>query len=189
MSTDIVDEPPRGRARFMGGPITSAAIVLGVAVLIQSVLMQRVSIGTVHAVPDVIVVAVVLVGVYRGVTVGAIGGFAAGLLVELLLPGDTLGVVAMACVVIGAWCGRFASGDAPPWWLLVVIGTIATGFVPFWVGIVQKLRGFGPTFTDLITQISLPQMALAPVLMLVGVWVAPRLLGRRVIVEPGMMRG
>ncbi len=186
MTAPVVDEPTR---RSLGGPVVSAAIVLGIAVAIQVVLMQRVSIGTLHAIPDVMVVAVVIVGIHRGATVGAVGGFAAGILVELMLPGDTLGVVAMACVVIGAWCGRFAGGDPPPWWLVVVIGTAATGLVPLWVGIVQRLRGTGLPFGDLIGQICLPQMAFAPIITIITLWVAPRLLGQRVIVEPGMMRG
>lgn len=174
--------------RGLGGPVLSAALMLLAGVFIQTMLMQRVSIGTLHAVPDVMIVTVVIVGVYRGATMGAVGGFAAGLLVELLLPGDTLGVVAMICVAVGAWCGRFASGDPLPWWGIVVLGTIATGVVPLWVGIVEKLRGAGPSFGDLLSQMCLPQMALAPLITLVAVWVAPRLLGERRIVEPGMMR-
>ena len=69
-----------------------------------------------------------------------------------MTPGDTLGVLAIAYVAIGAWCGRFASGSEPPigrvMAVLLVVG--ASALVPIWLGIVELLRGDGPPLGYLV---------------------------------------
>lgn len=179
---------PRGP--WMQSPLWSAVVLLGVAVAIQVTLMPMISIGDLHATPDLVIVTVCAVGMYRGVVVGAVGGFFAGLALELMLPGNTLGVVALAGVAIGAWCGRYAmTSDEPTWWLFLLVSTIASGLVPFWVGIVQLLRGTGPGIPDIVADLAGPQMVFAPPLAALVWWVARRLLGSRQVIEPGMMSG
>ena len=52
-----------------------------------------------------------MIAILRGTLVGAVTGFAMGLLVELASPVRTLGVLALLYLVIGAWCGRFCSRE------------------------------------------------------------------------------
>ncbi len=176
------------RDPWMRSPLWSAVVFLAVAVAIQVTLIPRIDIGDMRAVPDLMIVVVVAVAMYRGVVVGAVGGFCAGLAVELLLPGDTLGVVALAAVAIGAWCGRYATApDEPTWWLFLLVATVTTGIVPFWVGTVQALRGDGPSIPEIVANLAGPQMLFAPLIAAVVWWVARRLLGSRHVIEPGMM--
>ena len=76
-------------------------LLLG-AVAIQVTVMPRLTIGSLQAVPNLVIIVVVALALLRGVVVGASAGFVGGLLVELLTPGLTLGVIAFAGVVIGA---------------------------------------------------------------------------------------
>lgn len=179
---------PEDPEPWIRSALWSAVVFLGAAVAIQVILIQRIEIGDLRAVPDLMIVAVVALGMYRGVVAGAVGGFVGGVGVELMLPGDTLGVVALAGVAIGAWCGRYATApDEPTWWLFLLVATVATGLVPFWVGSVQALRGDGPSIPDIVADLVGPQMVFAPVLAAVVWWVARRLLGSRQVIEPGMM--
>lgn len=182
-STEHEERPP-----WIVSPIWSAVVFLGVAIALQVTVVPWIDIGDIRALPDLMIVAVVAVGMYRGVVAGALGGFVGGLGVELLLPGDTLGVVALAGVAIGAWCGRYAiSSVEPTWWLFLLVSTVATGLVPLWVGSVELLRGGGPSLTTIIAELCGPQMIFAPPLAALVWWVARRLLGSREIIEPGMM--
>ena len=96
--------PRAGSARF--GWVT--AIALG-AVLLQVTVMPYINVG--DGIPDLIAPTVVVIAILRGTLVGAVTGFAMGLLVELASPVGTLGVLALLYLVIGAWCGRFCSRE------------------------------------------------------------------------------
>jgi rod shape-determining protein MreD len=162
---------------------------MAIAVLLQVTLMPRLGIGPLQATPNLVVVMVVAVAMLRGVVVGAVVGFAAGLLVELTTPGDTLGVLALAYVVIGAWCGRFASGSEPlsrP--LFLIIAAAAAGSVPLWMGAVELLRGDGPSLGYLVGQLSVPHFVFSPLVAWPAWWAARRLLGAPREVEPWLVR-
>ena len=161
-----------------------AAIGL-VAVLLQVTIIPRFDVGAFEATPNLVVATVVAVACLRGVVVGALFGFSVGLLVELLSPGDTLGVLAIAYVAIGAWCGRFASGGEPIGRLMAVLLVVAaSALVPVWLGVVELLRGDGPPIGYLIGHLVIPQIVLAPLMALPAWWAARRLLGAPREVEP-----
>jgi hypothetical protein len=163
---------------------------LGVAaVFLQVTIVPRFDIGPLEATPNLVVATVVAVAALRGVIVGATFGFAAGLFVELLSPGDTLGVLAIAYVVIGAWCGRFAAGSDPIGRTrAVLLAAAAAALVPIWLGIVELLRGDGLPIGYLIGELVIPQLALAPLMALPAWWAARRLLGAPREVEPLLVR-
>jgi rod shape-determining protein MreD len=87
----------------------SATLVLRVAVL--AVLVVFFQIGVVSEVPvfgvnvDLSPLLVAFVGLMCGSTLGAAGGFAVGLLVDLALL-QTLGLTSLVFTLIGYWCGR-----------------------------------------------------------------------------------
>ncbi len=168
-----------------GNGLRYVAAIGIVAVLIQVTIMPRIDIGPFEATPNLVVATVVAVAALRGVVVGAFYGFAAGLLVELLSPGDTLGVLAIAYVAIGAWCGRFASGSDPIGRVMAVLLVVgASALVPIWLGIVELLRGDGPPIGYLVGHLVIPQIVLAPLMALPAWWASRRLLGSPREVEP-----
>jgi cell shape-determining protein MreD len=168
-----------------GNGLRYVAAIGIVAVLVQVTIMPRIDIGPWEATPNLVVATVVAVAALRGVVVGAVYGFATGLLVELFSPGDTLGVLAIAYVAIAAWCGRFASGPDPIGRLTAVLLVVAASvLVPVWLAIVELLRGDGPPVGYLIGHLVVPQLFLAPLMALPAWWVARKLLGAPREVEP-----
>jgi rod shape-determining protein MreD len=93
----------------VSGPGTPAALVVRLAVL--AVVVVFFQIGAVSEVPvfgvnvDLSPLFVAFVGLLCGSTLGAITGFAVGLLVDLALL-QTLGVTSLIFTLIGYWCGR-----------------------------------------------------------------------------------
>lgn len=70
------------------------------AVIVQLTLLSR--LGLPGATPDLVVVTIVAIALAMGPTQGAVAGFAAGVLVDLAPPGDTLmGVNAIVYIAIG----------------------------------------------------------------------------------------
>jgi rod shape-determining protein MreD len=75
------------------------ALVL-VAVIVEVTLLSR--LGLPGATPDLVVVTVVAIALAMGPVQGAVAGFAAGVLVDLAPPGDTvLGVNAIVYIAVG----------------------------------------------------------------------------------------
>ena len=172
-----------------GNGLGFVSALMAISVLLQVTVMPRVSIGPLEATPNLVVVMVVAVAMLRGVVVGAVVGFAAGLSVELMTPGDTLGVLALAYVVIGAWCGRFASGSEPPSRpVYLIIATGAAGIVPLWLGGVELLRGEGPSLGYLVVQLTVPHLVFSILVAWPAWWAARRLLGAPREVEPWLVR-
>ncbi len=180
-------QAPPARER---GLVAPAVWMLVVATAIQVLFMPAFVLGSAPpAVPDLMIVVVCAIGVKRGVLAGAVAGFVGGFLVELLGPGQSLGVIAFAAVIVGAWCGRFADPARPmPWWMFTSIAACAGGFVPLWYGIVDTLRGVGLPLDVLIPAIAVPHLTFAAIMALPVWWVARRLLGAPHMLEPGMMR-
>lgn len=168
-----------------GNGLRFVTLLVAGAVFLQVTVMPRLELGALEGTPNLVVAAVVAVAVLRGVVVGAVAGFSAGLMVELLTPGDTLGVLALAYVVIGAWCGRFAAGSDPVgrWFGLALVAAAAT-LVPLWLGTVEFLRGDGPPLGYLIGTVTVPQLVFSPLVALPVWWAARRLLGPPREVEP-----
>jgi rod shape-determining protein MreD len=84
------------------------ALIIGTlvvaAVIVELTLLSR--LGLPGATPDLVVVTVVAIALAMGPTQGAVAGFAAGILIDLAPPGDTLlGVNALVYVAIGYVAG------------------------------------------------------------------------------------
>lgn len=84
------------------------ALIIGTAtllsVLIEVTLISR--LGIPGATPDLVVVTIVALALAMGPVQGAVAGFAAGVLIDLAPPGDTLlGVNAVVYIVIGFIAG------------------------------------------------------------------------------------
>ena len=82
-----------------------ASLVLFVAALAQVVLVSSMALGA--GAPDLLLVAVVSLGLLRGSVPGAVFGFAGGLIVDLLTL-ETLGITSLVLTLAGFWAGRWA---------------------------------------------------------------------------------
>ena len=172
-----------------GNGLRFVAVLMGIAVFLQVTVMPRLDIGPLQATPNLVVAMVVAVAMLRGVVVGASVGFTGGLLVELMTPGDTLGVLALAYVVIGAWCGRFATGSEPASRVLyLIIATGAAALVPLWMGAIELLRGEDPAVGYVVGQLTLPHIVFSSLVAWPAWWAARRLLGAPREVEPWLVR-
>jgi cell shape-determining protein MreD len=170
-----------------GRGLRYVALLTLVGAFVQSVL-PRADIGPLEGIPNLLVAIVVAVGALRGVMVGACAGFAGGLLLELITPGATLGLFALAYVVIGAWCGRFAeSGQSIGRWRHLGLSIAAAALVPLWLAVVEMLRGAGPPLTFVLNDLVLPQIVFAPFVALPAWWATRRLLGEPRVVEPWLV--
>lgn len=164
-------------------------VALGLlAVLFQVAFLWRLDVGPLVGIPNLAVAVVVAVACLRGVVVGAVFGFAVGLMVELFTPGETLGVLALAYVAIGAWCGRFASWDEAPGRVLgIALVAGAAMLVPIWFGLLGWLRGEGLPLGFILTDVALPQLVLAIPMAFPAWGAAKRLLGEPREVEPWLV--
>ena len=170
-----------------GNGLRLVALILAVAVFLQVTIIPRIDVGPIEGTPNLVVAAVVAIAAYRGVVVGAFAGFAGGLFVELLTPGDALGVLALAYVAVGAWCGRFAASPQPlPRIPAIGLVIVASVLVPVWVALIEILRGEGPPLT-FVGRLVLPQLVCAVVMALPAWWAARRLLVTPREVEPWLV--
>ena len=185
----ITDMPRQWIGPRQGNGLGFVALLVGIAVLLQVTLMPRLDLGPLEATPNLVIAMVVAVAMLRGVIVGAVAGFSGGLLVELMTPGDTLGVVALAYVIIGAWCGRFAAGSDLSRTLYLIIALVAAAVVPLWMGTIELLRGQGPPLGYLLVEFAVPQLVFATLVAWPAWWVARRLLGAPREVEPWTVPG
>ncbi|HXF99053.1 MAG TPA: rod shape-determining protein MreD [Gaiellaceae bacterium] len=84
--------------------LRAAGVVLAAA-LLQTVVVSSLSIA--GGAPDLLLVAVVSLGLLRGASAGAVLGFLAGLVVDLLAL-ETLGITSLVLTLAGYWAGRYA---------------------------------------------------------------------------------
>jgi rod shape-determining protein MreD len=115
-------------------------LLLVVAALVQVSIVERIDLA--GATPDLVTLVVVSLALLRGAISGAVGGFAAGLLVEAAA-GDPLGPHALVLTVVGYACGRIGEQlvtdehPVPP----LVAAFVASLFVAWGVPVVQFLVG------------------------------------------------
>lgn len=181
MSTaPIVSAPPR-RASVLG-PVAVVGMVL-VCVLLEVTVMPFIRVA--DGIPDLVAVAVVAVGVFRGPLVGGVTGFSAGLLLELTAPIGTLGVLALLYLIAGWFAGRFTDRpEAETLLMPLVLSVGAAGFVQAAYAVVHMLLGETLPASFLVANIVLPQMALTALLTAPVLLVARRVLGSPRVVEP-----
>ena len=132
--------------------------VVFLAALVQAVLVSSLVVGGGAA--DVLLLAVVSVGLLRGSVPGAVAGFAGGLVLDLLTL-ETLGLSSLVLTLAGFWSGRYAEttarGRRVP--VLLAAGSI-TLLVAVFASVVRYLLG-----EEVVAQHAL-WTALAPALVL-----------------------
>lgn len=87
------------------GTVGRIALVVFVAALLQGAIVSTVYIGGGTA--DLLLVSVIGLGLARGSIVGAVAGFAGGIVLDLLTL-DTLGITSLVLTLAGFWAGRYA---------------------------------------------------------------------------------
>ncbi len=88
----------------MFSDVTKAAGLLFVAALLQATIFS--SLDVLGGTADVLLVTVVAVALLRGSLVGAVGGFVAGLVVDVANL-QTLGMTSLLLTLAGYWTGRY----------------------------------------------------------------------------------
>jgi rod shape-determining protein MreD len=114
-----------------GAAIRAGAVVF-VAALFQAAIFS--SLAILGGAPDVLLVAVISLGLLRGSVPGAALGFVGGLVLDLLTL-ETLGFTSLVLTLAGFWAGRYAETTARGRWLplLFAVGvmTVLAGFFAF----------------------------------------------------------
>ncbi len=135
--------------------------------------------------PDVVAGAVVAVALLRGQLVGAVAGFAGGLMVELASPVGTLGVYALLYLIVGAFAGRYCEREESQSVLpALVMNAAAIAFVQVGYAAVQVMLGGRLLVADFVREVLLPTLVLSTLLFPVTLLVARKLLGRPHNYEP-----
>jgi rod shape-determining protein MreD len=119
-------------------------VMLAVALTVTAVLLQLTVLPLLHlpgAVPNVVTVTVIAIGLCAGSVRGAIVGFLAGMLIDLAPPSiATLGITALVLVLAGFAAGLFGQDPDRPLFLIcgfssltcaltVLAGTLVAGIV------------------------------------------------------------
>lgn len=86
------------------------AIVIVLATIVQVGVLGHLRIAGVA--PDLLLVIAIAAGLVGGETRGAIGGFFAGLAIDLITWGRPFGLAALVFTLVGWACGRFRSAAA-----------------------------------------------------------------------------
>src|SRR5215472_2534374 len=114
-------------------------LVAFVAVVIQEAAISQITLFGVSA--DVMPLVVMSVGLLCGSMTGAVMGFGAGLLVDLVLV-QTLGVTSLLYLVIGYWAGRLRELRDPSHELVpLAAGALASAFAGLGMAVIQFLLG------------------------------------------------
>jgi rod shape-determining protein MreD len=144
----------------VSGQGVSGALVARVAALAVAVVFFQ--IGVISEVPvfgvnvDISPLFVAFVGLLCGSTIGAVGGFAVGLLVDLALL-QTLGVTSLIFTLIGYWCGRLRELRDPQAALTpLLVGASATAVSLIGYSLMEFMLGVdAPVSFELVRQIVL----------------------------------
>jgi rod shape-determining protein MreD len=142
------------------GPNFSAGMVARIAILSVAVVFFQ--IGVVSEVPvfgvnaDLSLLLVAFVGLLCGSMLGAVTGFAVGLLVDLSLV-QTLGVTSLTFTLIGFWSGRLRELRDPQAALVpLLLGALASAGAMTGYSLVEFLLGVdAPVSLELVRQIVL----------------------------------
>ncbi len=114
-----------------GAALRIAAVVVAAAMLQEAIVS---TIGVAGGTADLLLVTVISLGLVRGSVVGALSGFAGGLVVDLLTL-DTLGFTSLVLTLAGFWAGRYSetTGQGRRLAPLVAVGvlTVLAAFFAF----------------------------------------------------------
>jgi rod shape-determining protein MreD len=130
--------------------ILRLVLVTFIAVVIQEAAISQITLFGVSA--DLMPLVVMSVGLLCGSMTGAVTGFAAGLLVDLVLV-QTLGVTSLLYLAIGYWSGRVRELRDPAHGLVPVAGgAAATAVAQLGMAILQFLLGVDAPVSGLLLQ-------------------------------------
>lgn len=167
------------------------ALVIGtfvfVSVMVQLTLLSR--LGLPGATPDLVVVTVAALALAMGPVPGAAAGFAAGILVDLAPPADTLlGVNALVYLAVGIVVGRTI--DPRDRTLAIMVGMTGLAVVAATIGVaaLDTVLGSSRVAWDQMAGIVLSS-ALYAVLMAPLVIVVVAAVARRVNPEASVLTG
>lgn len=173
------------------GPATRDAghRLWAVAVLVLLTSMVQVSVlpwtRLMEGSPDVMAGAVVAVALLRGQLVGAVAGFAGGLLIELTAPVGTLGAYALLYLIVGAVAGRYCEREESYSVLpALVMNAAAVAFVQLGYALLQVMLGGHLLASDFARRVIVPTLVLSTLLFPVVLLVARKLLGAPRNYEP-----
>ena len=150
----------RARAHGLFGPSFSPGILARIALLAVIVVFFQTGVVSELSVLGVTVdlspLLVAFVGLLCGSMLGAITGFAVGLLVDLALV-QTLGVTSLIFTLIGYWAGRLREARAPQAALTpLLVGAAASGASMVGYSLIEFLLGVeAPVSLELLRQIVL----------------------------------
>jgi len=144
----------------MSGQSVSGGLIARIAALATAVVFFQ--IGVVSEVPvfgvtiDLSILLVAFTGLLCGSTVGAISGFAVGLLVDLALV-QTLGLTSLVFTLIGYWSGRLRELRDPQAALTpLLVGALATAVSLVGYSVMEFMLGVdAPVSFELLRQIVL----------------------------------
>jgi rod shape-determining protein MreD len=138
----------------------SAGLIVRIAAL--AIVVVFLQIGVVSEVPvfgvtvDLSTLLVAFIGLLCGSIVGAVSGFAVGLLVDLALV-QTLGLTSLVFTLVGYWCGRLREQRDPQAALTpLLVGAIATAAALVSYALMEFMLGVdAPVSLQLLRQIVL----------------------------------
>jgi rod shape-determining protein MreD len=144
----------------MGGPAVSNGLIARIAAIAIAIVFFQ--IGVVSEVPvfgvtvDLSILLVAFVGLLCGSTVGAVSGFAIGLLVDLALA-QTLGLTSLVFTLVGYWSGRLREARDPQAALTpLLVGAVATAAALVGYSLMEFMLGVdAPVSLELLRQIVL----------------------------------
>ena len=133
------------------------AIVFAAA-LLQVSIVAPLEVARGH--PDLLLVLVVAIALLRGPLLGAVGGFWAGLVVDVAAL-QTLGLSSLVLTLAGYWTGRFGeltsrSSPHPP----LLAAALATVGVVLGSAMLHFMLGEGAGAGEVLAQVLLPTLAL-----------------------------
>jgi rod shape-determining protein MreD len=173
---------PRPQANPRAG-LHWVLIMVVVAVLLEVSVMPYLNVA--DGIPDLIAPTVVVAGLLRGQLVGAVTGFGAGLLLELTSTVDTLGVLALLYLIVGAWCGRYCGREESTALAAPLVLSVAAAFVvQLGYLIFQLLLGYKMPASEFVGAVLLPTLALTALLSPPVLLVGRRCLGAPRVIEP-----
>jgi rod shape-determining protein MreD len=134
--------------------------------------------------PDILLVAVVALGLLRGSVPGAVAGFAGGIVVDLLTL-DTLGVTSLVLTLAGFWAGRYGetTGRGRAFAPVLAVGVI-TALAGVFGFALHYMLGEDVVARQALVTALLPSIALNVLLAFPVHRLARRVLGERILLEP-----
>ena len=132
-------------------------IILVLLIIIQKTIIWLLAITTYNITPDIVIIAVVYIGIKRGNIEGSVSGFISGLLLDIL-SGTFLGLLALSYSVAGFIAGYFKREEDEKYLtkyyflLIVFLCSVVSNFIYFEL----YFQGLAVMFFDVLVQYVIP---------------------------------